>query len=184
MLLVSAVFKSFVWSWNSNADDLVLCVSKIDHRKLQPRLLTSWPSIPIEVAPMAARQVMGRLTELGSIKPQLRQGTIPKAGPLKTDQDFFIIDAPFPHPLLASANHEHDGPDPAAGQNSGQNGQWGVEQLATTIKTIEGVLEVGIFSGRTGPQAEGLGTFGGQRPVKCYFGMADGSVTVREAGSG
>jgi ribose 5-phosphate isomerase A len=145
-----------------------------DHRKLQSRLLTSWPSIPIEVAPIAARQVLSRLRELGSLSPLLREGHIPKAGPLKTDQDFFIIDAPFPRLLTSSdLTPIQDG--------RGKDGLWEVEHLANAIKSIEGVLEVGIFSGRTGPEAMESGTVGGQRPVACYFGMADGSVTVRKA---
>lgn len=145
-----------------------------DHRKLQSRLLTSWPTIPIEVAPIAARQVLTRLRELGSPTPKLREGHIPEAGPLKTDQDFFIIDAPFPQLRTTSdLTAEHEG--------RGKDGQWEVEHLASTIKRIEGVLEVGIFSGRTGLEAMQSGTTGGQKPVACYFGMADGSVTVRRA---
>lgn len=162
-----------------------------DHRKLQSRLLTSWPSIPIEVAPIAARQVLTRLRELGSPSPHLREGHIPKAGPLKTDQDFFIIDAPFPR-LLTSSDLKPSSSNPSsqpANDNStdganpglGSHNVWEVEHLANAIKSIEGVLEVGIFSGRTGPEAIEAGTVGGQRPVACYFGMADGSVTVRMA---
>lgn len=162
---------------------IFVCVA--DHRKLQSRLLTSWPTIPIEVAPIAARQVLTRLRELGSPSPHLREGHIPKAGPLKTDQDFFIIDAPF-SPLLISSdlspttatNNSHP---PASAEGLGKDNIWEVSHLANAIKGIEGVLEVGIFSGRTGPEAMEAGTVGGQRPVACYFGMADGSVTVRKA---
>jgi ribose 5-phosphate isomerase A len=149
-----------------------------DYRKLQSRLLTSWPTIPVEVAPIAARQVLVRLRELGSADPHLRKGHVPKAGPLKTDQDFFIIDAPFP-PLLISSDLEPT--RKADRRGHGKDGSWQVEHLANAIKKIEGVLEVGIFSGRTGPEAIKSGTVGGQRPVACYFGMADGSVTVRRA---
>lgn len=115
-----------------------------------------------------------RLRELGSPAPQLREGHLSKAGPLKTDQDFFIIDAPF-RQLLTSSDLT------STSDGDGQDGRWQVEHLARAIKAIEGVLEVGIFSGRTGPEALQAGTVGGQRPVACYFGMADGSVVVRKA---
>lgn len=150
-------------------------MSKLDHRKLQKRLLTQWPTIPIEVEPKAARQVMKRLRMLGSHNPHLREGHMAKAGPIKTDQDFFIIDAPFPHPLLISE-------DVAKGEvGDGENGKWEVELLAKAIKDINGVLAVGLFCGPTGPEAQSAGVLGGQRPVACYFGMADGSVTLRRA---
>jgi len=98
-----------------------------------------------------------------------------KAGPVKTDQDFYIIDAPFPHPLLIS-----DDITPAKLGN-GENGYWEVEQLARAIKDINGVLAVGLFCGPTGPEAKVAEVVGGQRPVACYFGMADGSVSLRRA---
>ena len=95
-----------------------------------------------------------------------------KTGPVKTDQDFFIIDAPFP-PLLTAA-------DVAAGKDgSGKDGIWQVELLAEKIRKIHGVLEVGIFSGLTGPEAALVKKAGGEKPIACYFGMEDGSVTVR-----
>jgi len=149
-----------------------ICVA--DHRKLKSRLLTTWPTIPIEVAPLAARQVIGELRKLGSPQPFIREGLVSKAGPIKTDQDFFIVDAPFPQLLTAG--------DVAAGKDgSGKNGVWEVQALAKAIKGINGVLEVGIFSGLTGPEAMKFGVKGGQRPVACYFGMQDGTVTVRKA---
>lgn len=114
------------------------------------------------------------MVALGSVNPVIRTNVNPKEGPLKTDQGFFIVDAPFP-PLLTRA-------DVAAGQDgSGKNGIWEVDQLAREIKAIAGVLEVGIFSGLTGPQAAAAGGVGGQRPVAAYFGMPDGSVAVRKA---
>jgi len=149
-----------------------ICVA--DHRKLKSRLLTSWPTIPIEVAPIAAKHVILRLRELGSPAPFIREGLVAKAGPIKTDQDFFIIDAPFPTLLLPS--------EVAAGKGgSGKGGYWEVEALARAIRAIHGVLDVGIFTGPTGPEAVQFGVAGGQRPVAAYFGMADGSVTVRIA---
>ena len=145
-----------------------------DHRKLKQRLLTGWPSIPIEVAPMAARAVISRLRSLGSPNPRIRVGSIEKTGPIKTDQDFFIVDAPFPQLLTAG--------DVAAGKDgSGSGGIWEVEALARAVKAIHGVLDVGIFTGPTGPEAAAAGLMGGQRPVACYFGMEDGSVTARTA---
>jgi len=155
-----------------------VCVA--DHRKLQSRLLTKWPTIPIEVEPKAARQIIARLKVLGSRSPTgagpfIRQGLLTKTGPVKTDQDFFIIDAPFPHPLLT---HQ----DIAEGKTRNiSEGIWEVEELARTIKDINGVLGVGIFCGPTGPEARAAGVIGGQRPIACYFGMADGSVEVRKA---
>ena len=155
-----------------------ICVA--DYRKLQSRLLTKWPTVPIEVEPKAARQVMARLKVLGSkspagIGPFLREGAILKAGPIKTDQDFFIVDAPFPAPLFTSADLEAGAvADPA-------QGIWEVEELARTIKDINGVLAVGLFCGPTGPEARAAAVIGGQRPVACYFGMEDGSVQTRHA---
>lgn len=149
-----------------------ICVA--DSRKLQSRLLTSWKYIPIEVAPIAAYRVLHKLIELGSVNPVIRTNADPKEGPRKTDQDFFLIDAPFA-PLLTSA-------DVAAGkQGDGANGVWEVSALIRKIREIVGVLEVGIFSGQTGPQAAASGGVGGQRPVAAYFGMPDGSVSVRKA---
>jgi ribose 5-phosphate isomerase A len=72
--------------------------------------------------------------------------------------------------------------DLEAGQDgNGKNGVWAVETLARKINEIAGVLEVGIFKGKTGPQATAAGGVGGERPVAAYFGMADGSVSVRKA---
>jgi ribose 5-phosphate isomerase A len=72
--------------------------------------------------------------------------------------------------------------DIAAGkEGNGKDNVWAVEVLARKIRDIAGVLEVGIFSGLTGPQATAAGGIGGERPVAAYFGMADGSVSVRKA---
>ncbi|KAJ9604427.1 ribose-5-phosphate isomerase rki1 [Cladophialophora chaetospira] len=155
-----------------------VCVA--DYRKLQKRLITKWPTIPIEVEPKAARQVIMRLRLLGSSNaagagPTIREGHMAKAGPIKTDQDFFIVDAPFPNPLLIAQDRTTDQ------RGDGENGYWEVEQLARAIKDINGVLGVGLFCGPTGPEALAAGVIGGQRPIACYFGMADGSVSVRKA---
>ncbi|KAF2800090.1 ribose-5-phosphate isomerase [Melanomma pulvis-pyrius CBS 109.77] len=158
-----------------------VCVA--DYRKNQSRLLTNWPTIPIEVAPISVPNVLKSLQTIGSTNPKLRTTLLEKSGPLKTDQDFFIIDAPFPA-LLTSA-------DVAAGKGKGDgtDGKWEVNRLSQVIKEITGVLEVGIFSGLNGVDAEALrvkeGSLrtvtGGQKPVAVYFGMQDGSVQVRKA---
>lgn len=98
--------------------------------------------------------------------------------PVLSDQQFHIIDAPF-KPLL-TAGDVRDGKI-----GGGQDGVWQVDELAEKIKLIEGVLDVGLFYGKTGPElfAKGLGT-GGQKPIAAYFGMKDGTVTSRKWESG
>ncbi|KAL8688939.1 MAG: hypothetical protein Q9224_004763 [Gallowayella concinna] len=154
-----------------------ICVA--DHRKLQPRLLSQWKKIPIEAEPLAANSVLEALTALGSNEAIIRSGAMEKTGPLKTDQDNFIIDAKFPQPLL---------PRPSSSEGTrgtGVDKQWDVESLAREIKQIEGVLSVGLFSGINGFEAEEAGKkTGGQKPVAAYFGMEDGSVVIRKAGEG
>ncbi|KAF2658732.1 ribose 5-phosphate isomerase [Lophiostoma macrostomum CBS 122681] len=161
-----------------------ICVA--DYRKNQSRLLTNWPTIPIEVAPIAVPTVLRSLRTLGSTNPQLRTTTLEKSGPLKTDQDFFIIDAPF-KPLLTARDLVE-----GKGKGDGSDGTWEVDRLCQAIKRLTGVLEVGIFSGLNGIDAEGLREkaagksvpviTGGQKPVAVYFGMQDGSVQQRQAG--
>jgi ribose 5-phosphate isomerase len=46
--------------------------SVLDYRKDVPRLLTGWPYIPIEVAPIATKTVLKALRELGCPNPELR----------------------------------------------------------------------------------------------------------------
>ena len=149
-----------------------------DHRKLKPRLLTNWPSIPIEVEPLATQSVLTTLRALGSPAPKIRVGHMEKSGPIKTDQDNFIVDAPFPTPLLVTKDVSV-----AKGlEGKGEKGIWEVEALAAEIKGIEGVLSVGLFCGVNGVQASRLGLGkGGQKPVAAYFGMEDGSVAKRVA---
>lgn len=157
---------------STKSEHVPLTHISVDSRKLQSRLLSNWKYVPIEVAPIAAYRVIRKLTELGAVKPVLRQNMNVKEGPLKTDQGFFLVDAPFP-PMLTKS-------DVQAGKVSGQGGAWEVGELAQEIKAIAGVLEVGIFSGLTGPEATAAGGVGGQRPVAAYFGMPDGSVSVRK----
>ena len=153
-----------------------VCVA--DYRKLQKRLLSHWPSIPIEVEPLAVDAVMSQLQyELGSTKPEIRQLGSDKVSPLKTDQNNFIVDAPFPTLLLPR--------DVEAGTALGRKkGTWEVQTLAKEIKQLEGVLSVGIFAGENGDEAMARGCrTGGQKPSVVYFGMQDGSVEVKAAAS-
>lgn len=154
-----------------------ICVA--DHRKLQPRLLTKWPTIPIEVEPLAASTVMEALEDLGSKGAFIREGHISKAGPIKTDQDNFIVDAPFPTLLIRS--DLEDGRSKGL-KGRGEGGVWEVEALAKEIKALEGVLSVGLFVGINGAEAAAEGKrLGGQKPVAAYFGMGDGEVIIRTA---
>lgn len=132
------------------------------------------------MAPVAARRVLTQLRAIGSVNPKLRtisdKDGIEHAS--RSDQGFFIIDAPFA-PLLTAG-------DVASGKDgSGKDGIWEVEPLAHRINLIEGVLEVGLFYGRTGPEMQALyGDVGGpcgQKPVAAYFGMEDGSCSERRA---
>ncbi|KAI1485111.1 ribose 5-phosphate isomerase A-domain-containing protein [Biscogniauxia mediterranea] len=142
-----------------------VCVA--DSRKRAPRLLSGWAYVPVEVSPVAAELVRLALEDLGSVGPAVRARG-PGAAPKGTDNGNLIIDAPFPPLLLAAA--EADRADPAAGR-------WTPDALAAAIRGILGVLEVGIFAGPTGPQAAALGPRAvGVRPVKAYFGNADGGV--------
>ncbi len=155
--------------------------SLTDQRKLQPRLLTAWPTIPIEVEPLAARSVLAILSALGSPAADIRTKG---SSALKTDQENYIIDAPF-HPLLLRSDVEksqslhpmHKGLD-----GKGDDGKWEVETLAREIKAIEGVLSVGLFVGENGLQAQNAGKRrGGQKPVAAYFGYENGRVQVRNS---
>ncbi|KAH8728809.1 ribose 5-phosphate isomerase A-domain-containing protein [Phaeosphaeriaceae sp. PMI808] len=158
-----------------------VCVA--DYRKRQDRLLTNWPTIPIEVAPLSQRKVVAALKLLGSTNPKLRTTLLEKSGPLKTDQDFFIVDAPF-KTLLTAADVQA-----GMGKGDGSDGTWEVNAISKAIKGLTGVLEVGIFAGLNGVDAQALrekgeatsAVAGGQRPIAVYFGMADGSVKLRTA---
>lgn len=131
---------------------------------------------------MSIHSVQHSLSLLGSTEPIVRLGPMLKSGPLKTDQDFFIIDARFPQPLMTHA-------EVAAGEGKGDgsDGTWEVNNLSKAIKAITGVLEVGLFCGIDGITAKELyekgdkklTAHGGQKPVACYFGMEDGSVVER-----
>ena len=148
-----------------------ICIA--DYRKNQKRLLTNWPSIPIEVAPIAHASVLRELKAIGSPDAKLREHSVAKTGPIQTDQSFYIIDAPFPK-LLTTEDVKN------GGDGSGKNGQWDVTTLAERIKQINGVLEVGLFHGLNGYEAQADGLLGGQKPVAAYFGMEDGEVLKRD----
>ncbi|KAL3427329.1 Ribose-5-phosphate isomerase [Phlyctema vagabunda] len=148
-----------------------ICVA--DYRKLQPRLLTSWKTIPIEIAPLAAPTIKRILITLGSPDPKIRQGGSAKAGPVVTDNGMWIIDAPFP-PLLLERDLK------AGDKGDGSNGTWEVHALGRRLKRTVGILDVGLFHGRNGIQVANAGEEGGgQKPVAAYFGMENGDVEVR-----
>ena len=136
--------------------------------------MTKWPSIPIEIAPMAHATVLRQLKILGSIEPKLREHAQAKTGPIATDQGFYIIYAPFK--TLLTEKDVKEGKD-----GSGKDGVWEVATLAHRIKDICGVLEVGLFFGKTGLETQSTGGHGGQKPVAAYFGMENGEVTVKKA---
>ncbi|TKX27663.1 ribose-5-phosphate isomerase [Elsinoe australis] len=149
-----------------------VCIA--DYRKDQSRLLSKWPTIPIEVAPIAHATAINQLRLIGSTDPKLREHPIAKTGPIQTDQGFYIIDAPFKTLLSTS--------DVKAGKDgSGKDGVYDVPTLALKIKAITGVLEVGLFFGMNGEQSQAQNLQGGQKPVAVYFGMQDGEVRKRTA---
>ena len=161
-------------------EKLVACRSKrfvciADYRKDQRRLLTQWPAIPIEIAPISHASVLRELKLLGSVNPVLREHSLSKTGPIQTDQSFYIVDAPFKQ-LLTSADVKA-----GKGDGIGKDGVWEVNTLAAKIKAIHGVLEVGLFFGENGDQVQARGGQGGQKPVAVYFGLEDGEVSVRSA---
>ena len=147
-----------------------VCIA--DYRKNQRRLLTQWPTIPIEVAPMAYASVIRALRLLGSPGPVLREHSLAKTGPVQTDQSFYIVDAPFKQ--LLTRLDVKNGAD-----GSGKDGVWSVDALALAIKGITGVLEVGLFHGVNGIEAQALGLQGGEKPIAVYFGLENGEVLVK-----
>ncbi|KAI1437977.1 ribose 5-phosphate isomerase A [Xylaria sp. CBS 124048] len=148
-----------------------ICVA--DSRKKVPRLLTNWGYVPIEVSPIAAELVRQALIDLGSKNPVIRAApsSSNSSSPyLVTDNHNYLIDAPFPTLLL---NSQAELVDPA-------KGLYTPDVLAAKIRGILGVLEVGIFSGLTGPQATAAGPNAeGIKPVKIYFGKTDGGFEIQ-----
>ena len=116
--------------------------------------------------------------------------TAGKQEPLRTDQHFVLIMAPFP-PLRTSKDAKPKDGEEAQTKDGHVARVWTAEQLSTAIKMIPGVLDVGLFVGYNGPEAQSLTGGkrmqdpilgqGGQKPVAVYFGMEDGSVKERKA---
>ncbi|KAL2206692.1 ribose 5-phosphate isomerase [Sarocladium strictum] len=145
-----------------------VCVA--DYRKQSPRLCTQWKTIPIEVLPLAAPDLLSRLRALGSPSPTIRSGLPSKAGECVTDNGMWIIDAPF-SPLLLEK--DLSGSDDGAGSD----GKWEVSKLAAELVKLPGVVEIGLFHGVNGDEAAAAGKFiQAQKPVAVYFGMQDGEV--------
>ncbi|KAI1280984.1 ribose 5-phosphate isomerase A [Xylaria sp. FL0933] len=145
-----------------------VCVA--DSRKKADRLLTKWAYVPVEVSPIAAELVRQALIDLGSKDPVVRFSKSTDTY-LITDNHNYLIDAPFPTMLL---NSQVELIDPA-------QGVWTPNALTAKIRGILGVLEVGIFSGLTGPQATKAGPdVEGVKPVKIYFGKTDGGFEIQE----
>ncbi|KAL7958269.1 ribose 5-phosphate isomerase A domain-containing protein [Trichoderma compactum] len=150
-------------------------IAVADSRKQSPRLCTKWMTIPIEVLPLAAPDVLNRLKAMGSPNPVVRSGLPSKAGECVTDNGMWIIDAPFPPLLLPKdLTAEVDG--------QGKNGAWEIGKLAEELVKLPGVVEIGLFHGFNGVQAVGLGKeFQAQKPVAAYFGTPSGEVQVQNA---
>ena len=147
-----------------------------DYRKKSPRLCTKWKTIPIEVLPLAAPDILARLQDMGSPTPTVRAGLPSKAGECVTDNGMWIIDAPFP-PLLLSKDLT-----PGLEGVGGKAGAWEVSKLAEELLSLPGVVEIGLFHGFNGAEAVALGKESrAQKPVAAYFGAADGSVEVQNA---
>jgi ribose 5-phosphate isomerase A len=150
------------------------CLTFLDYRKLQKRLLSSWKAIPIEVVKTSVPTTMQKLIMLGSPDPKIRQGGSAKAGPVVTDNGNWIIDAPFPPLLIPSDLKDGD-------KGDGKNGTWEVHALGLKLRETFGVVESGLFHGINGFQAASDVQLEGQKPVAAYFGMENGEVQVRVA---
>ncbi|KAI5457159.1 ribose 5-phosphate isomerase A-domain-containing protein [Mariannaea sp. PMI_226] len=150
-------------------------VAVADYRKQSSHLCTTWKTIPIEVLPLAAPDVLIRLREMGSPAPVVRSGLPSKAGECVTDNGMWIIDAPFPPLLLAK--------DLNSGvTGTGKDGVWEINALAAELLKLPGIVEIGLFHGFNGDQAVTLGKqLQAQKPVAAYFGLANGEVQVQNA---
>ncbi|KAH7022386.1 ribose 5-phosphate isomerase A-domain-containing protein [Ilyonectria destructans] len=150
-------------------------IAVADYRKQSPRLCTTWKTIPIEVLPLAAPDVLLRLREMGSPSPAVRSGLPSKAGECVTDNGMWIIDAPF-SPLLLSKDVT------AEVEGRGKDGVWEVKALADELLRLPGIVEIGLFHGFNGDEAVKLKKqLQAQKPVAAYFGLANGEVQVQNA---
>ncbi|KAL6881480.1 ribose 5-phosphate isomerase A domain-containing protein [Trichoderma novae-zelandiae] len=150
-------------------------IAVADSRKQSSRLCTKWKTIPIEVLPLAAPDVLSRLKAMGSPSPAVRSGLPSKAGECVTDNGMWIIDAPFP-PLLLPKDLT------AEVKGTGESGVWEIGKLAEELVKLPGVVEIGLFHGFNGVQSVSLGKeFQAQKPVAAYFGTPTGEVQVQTA---
>ncbi|KAK7417087.1 ribose-5-phosphate isomerase rki1 [Neonectria punicea] len=150
-------------------------IAVADYRKQSPRLCTTWKTIPIEVLPLAAPDVLLRLREMGSPAPVIRSGLPSKAGECVTDNGMWIIDAPF-LPLLLPKDITIEA------EGRGKDGVWQVKTLADELLKLPGIVEIGLFHGFNGDEAIKLGKqLQAQKPVAAYFGLASGEVQVQNA---
>jgi len=94
-----------------------------DYRKDSVRLGEAWKYIPIEVIPMAYRQVMSKLSSQLGGKAELRMAKA-KAGPVVTDNGNLILDWHWD-----------------------QEREMNWEEVNTTIQCMAGVVETGLFVG-------------------------------------
>ncbi|KAF1734243.1 Ribose-5-phosphate isomerase [Beauveria bassiana] len=150
-------------------------VAVADSRKQSPRLCTKWKTIPIEVLPMAAPDVLTRLIGMGSTNPAVRSGLPSKAGECVSDNGMWIIDAPFPSLLLLKdLKDSQDG--------SGQGGIWEVNKLADALIKLPGIVEIGLFYGFNGDEAVKTNqVLPAQKPIAAYFGLPTGEVQIQKA---
>ncbi|PHH58514.1 hypothetical protein CDD81_5543 [Ophiocordyceps australis] len=150
-------------------------IAVADSRKQSPRLCTKWKTIPIEVLPLAAPDVLARLHRMGSSQATIRSGLPGKAGECVTDNGMWIIDAPFP-PLLLPQDLNTDV------QGNGINGIWEINTLAAELLKIPGIIEIGLFHGFNGQQSISLGKeMQAQKPLMAYLGTLNGDVQVQHA---
>ncbi|KAH0496629.1 hypothetical protein TgHK011_003980 [Trichoderma gracile] len=150
-------------------------IAVADSRKQSARLCTKWKTIPIEVLPLSAPDVLSRLKAMGSPSPVVRSGLPSKAGECVTDNGMWIVDAPFP-PLLLPKDLT------AEVKGNGENGVWEIGKLADELVRLPGVVEIGLFHGFNGVQAVSRGKeFQAQKPVAAYFGTPTGEVQVQTA---
>lgn len=176
--LVAIAAKKFVavaGEFQSLSHPIPPAYTTVDSRKQSPRLCTKWKTIPIEVLPLAAPDVLTRLRAMGSPNAAVRSGLPSKAGECVTDNGMWIIDAPFT-PLLLSRDLTADV------DGKGRNGAWEIHTLAAELLQIPGIVEIGLFHGLNGEQAVSRGKeLQAQKPVAAYFGMPTGEVQVQRA---